>query len=261
MFSERYFVAPALSDFGLQSGSTQYVGYATYSHYNYLRPGLVSRVKRQRFEQALRLVSHLFGKANAVDCGCADGIFLPSLAKHFNFVTGFDLLPQDVQTAQRLVAQLKLANTDVFCNEGMSFAQVKARMGDRPHQVLFVLETLEHVGDVNRMYESRCEFLEQLFSLLTPDGLIVASVPKMVGLSFLVKYAAQSAMRMPHEHQTFGQLMRSTFLRDTEALEPHWTGRHNGFNHLKLERAMAERFRIVRRKNMFATAMYVIARK
>jgi 2-polyprenyl-3-methyl-5-hydroxy-6-metoxy-1,4-benzoquinol methylase len=261
MFAERYFIAPSLSDFGLQSGSTQYAGYSTYSHYNYLRPGMVSRIKRQRFEQALRLVSDLFGKASAVDCGCADGIFLPSLSKHFQHVTAFDLLPQDVETAQRLATQLKLSNVDIFCNREMSFQEVKARMGDRPHQVLFVLETLEHVGDAKRMYESRCEFVEQLFSLLTPDGVIVLSVPKMVGIPFLVKYTVQTAMRMPHEHQSFGQLMRSSFLNDTEALEPHWDGRHNGFNHLKLEKALTERFRIVGRKNMFATAMYVVGKR
>lgn len=261
MLSERYFVAPSLSDFGLAPGSTQYAGYSTYSHYNYLRPGLVSRIKRQRFEQALRLVSDRFGRANAIDCGCSDGIFLPSLSKHFNFVTAFDLLPYDVETAQRLAGQLKLANTDIFCNQGMSFAQVKQRLGDRPHKVMFVLETLEHVGDATRMWESRVEFIEELFTLLTDDGVIVVSVPKMVGPAFLAKYTAQTLLRMPHEHQSFGQLLKSSFLNNTDALEPHWDGRHNGFNHLKLERAIAERFRIVRRKNMLATAMYAIGRK
>jgi 2-polyprenyl-3-methyl-5-hydroxy-6-metoxy-1,4-benzoquinol methylase len=261
MFSERYFIAPSLSDFGLAEGSTQYAGYSTYSHYNYLRPGIVSKIKRQRFEQALRLVADRFGKASVVDCGCSDGIFLPSLSKHFVHVTAFDLLPQDVETAGRVVKSLNLTNVDVFCNAGMSFTDVKARMGDRPHQVLFVLETLEHVGDARRMWESRVEFVEQLFTLLSHDGVVVISVPKMVGIPFLVKYTVQSAMRMAHEHQSFGQLMKSSFLKNTDALEPHWDGRHNGFNHLKLERALAERFRIVGRKNLFATAMYVVARR
>src|SRR2546423_331631 len=61
-----------------------------YSQYNYLRPGIIQKLKRGRFEKALQLARPYFGTGAALDFGCADGVFLPSLANYFEAVVWGD---------------------------------------------------------------------------------------------------------------------------------------------------------------------------
>jgi len=70
------FVKPDVSAFAADPKAFYYKNYLTYSHYNYLRPGLVSKVKRRRLEVALEMARPWFGRAAALDIGCADGILL-----------------------------------------------------------------------------------------------------------------------------------------------------------------------------------------
>lgn len=213
-----------------------------YSHYNYLRPGMIQKLKRRRFENALAMARpYLRTGAAAIDFGCADGVFLPSLAKYFNVVAGVDAQPGFVQAAQSLVDAMVLPNVSLQCNQNMSFETLANRLG-RKFGVAFVLETLEHVGALPALYQSKADFVEQLFSLLEPGGLIVASVPRMVGVRFLVKHLIQLSTRAPTEKFGFANLMRASFFRNTSRLEPRWTGGHLGFNHLHLTEALRKRF-------------------
>jgi 2-polyprenyl-3-methyl-5-hydroxy-6-metoxy-1,4-benzoquinol methylase len=235
-------------------------GYGTYSQFNYLRPGLIPRLKRHRFEVALRLARPHFGRGPAIDFGCADGVLVPSLAKFFPRVVAFDTDEDVLRAARALVSTLGLENARVVNNRGMSIGEMREAAGD-PARVLFLLETLEHVGDPARLYPSKVEFVEELFALLEPDGVIVVSVPKMVGIPFLLKYGVQTALRLPHEQQSLGQLFRSGFLKDTEALEPHWDGKHNGFNNAKLARWLASAFDVEARRDMLFSEFYVLRRR
>ena len=60
--------------------------YIPYSEYNFFKPGFSSLIKKLHFEIALRLTRKYFYKSSAIDFGCADGIFLPSLSKYFKSV-------------------------------------------------------------------------------------------------------------------------------------------------------------------------------
>ena len=235
-------------------------GYGTYAQFNYLRPGLIPRLKRHRFEVALRLARPHFGRGPAVDFGCADGVLVPSLAKFFPRVTAFDTDEDVLRPARALVDALGLGNVRIVNNRGMSLEQMREAVGT-PARVLFLLETLEHVGDPARLYPSKVEFVEGLFTLLEPDGVIVVSVPKMVGVPFLLKYGVQSALRLPHEHQTLRQLLRSGILKDTEELEQHWNGKHNGFNNAKLGRHLRSSFEIEARRDMLFSEFFVLRRR
>jgi hypothetical protein len=256
------FIKPDLEAFALDPSAPAYGKCLSYSHYNYLSGGLIPRIKRKRFEAALQMVRPWFGRANAIDMGCADGILLPSLATHFGHATGIDHDPACLKVAGNLVSGLGLKNVDTFDNTGLGFGDLRERLSGRPYGVAFVLETLEHIGkSPETMYQDKLEFLDGLFSLLTDDGVIVISVPKMVGLPFLLKYVVQTAARLPKEPVSFREGMRAVFLKDASLTERRWSGGHVGFNDYKLGRLLEEKYKVVARRNLAATAMWAIARR
>jgi 2-polyprenyl-3-methyl-5-hydroxy-6-metoxy-1,4-benzoquinol methylase len=245
--------APVLTD----TSRGSYGSAATYSHYNYLRPGLIARLKRARFETALRLARPWFG-AGAIDMGCADGIMLPSLSRHFSTVIGVDTNPNATTIAEEVASTLP--NVRVLCNGGVSFEELRRRSGPG-HRVLFLLETLEHIGDRARMYEGKADFVAECLSLLEEDGVVIASVPRMVGPLFVAKYGVQWATRRLDERHSLGELWRAGVLRDTSRLERRWNGGHLGFSHLKLDATLGARFRVHRRIGTLTSIFYIIGRR
>ena len=84
----------------------------------------------------------------------------------------------------------------------------------------------------------------------------------MVGPAFFVQRAALAACGMVREELSRRELFDAVVRRDTDALEPRWTPwAHLGFNHLKLERALRERVRVVRRRTLVFSQLFVLARR
>jgi len=258
--SRSLFIDPAREPYFDSRGS--YAGSApTYGAYNYFS-GPASIVKRMHFEAALRAAREHFG-ARAIDFGCADGVLLPSLAERFERVWAIEREPDHLWVAGRVVEHHGLANVTLTCNEAGELPAKPDGWGAGA-DVIFLLETLEHVGDRERMWESRAEFVESLFGLLRPGGRVIVTVPKMVGLSFLVQRAALRALRLRRERKlSREELWRAVLLGDTAALERRWKAPHGhlGFNHRRLELALEQRFEIVRRKHLLFQMLYVLAER
>jgi hypothetical protein len=236
-------------------------GYPTYTAYNYSGGGLVARVKTAHFEAALELTRDLHGEAGAVDFGCADGVFIPSLARIFPRVYAVDIRPDMTAIAERVRMELKLENVQVVCNRDRDFTSLAQDMRAGDYRVAFLLETLEHVGDARRLYESKMDFVDGVLGLLEPDGRVVISVPKMTGVSFLVQRGALRLLGMHREAIGCRDLFNAVVRRNTDALEPVWTSAaHLGFNHLKLERYLSERFRVTTSRSTGFTQVFVITR-
>lgn len=212
------------SDVYTSKDSTAGGGYDTCAQFSYQRPGLVPPPSRDHFEVALRLARPHVGRGPAMDFMCANGVLngvlVLSLAKFFPPGTAHDTGEEALRPARALVDALELQHVRVVINRGMSLAEMRDAAG-APARVLFPLETLEHAGDPARLYPSKIEFVEGLSSLLEDDGVIVVSVPTMVGVPLLLRYWVQSALRLSHERQSSVRILRSGFLKDTEALEPH----------------------------------------
>jgi len=170
-------------------------GYNSYSHYNYLKPGISSFLKTEHFEIALQLTKKHFNNYNVIDFGCADGPFLPSLSRYFNNVIGIDINSNLIQAANDLIKELKLKNVSLICNKNMKLIDLNSQINDEA-DLLFLLETLEHVGDKNRLYESKIDFIKDLFTLINKDGSIIISVPKMIGFSFLLQRIGFAILRL-----------------------------------------------------------------
>lgn len=264
----RYFVRPAPGI--LESEAESYIGsYRTYAHYNYLRPGPIAALKRRRFDIALSLARPWFHRTGAIDFGCADGVLLPSLARYFPRVAAVDHDPRVIPIARRVVEESRLETVDVVNSHNMAFPALRARLqgprGDREYGVMFLLETLEHVGpDLpadQDQYAYRMQFVQELFTFLAPPARIIISVPRMTGLGFLTRYVTQSTLGMPHERMPMADALRAGILGDTQALEPQWTGGHLGFNDRKLERELKKAFTIVDEKRLPFSLIYTIEKR
>jgi 2-polyprenyl-3-methyl-5-hydroxy-6-metoxy-1,4-benzoquinol methylase len=260
IFGKRYFVRPpAVSLEGFSYMPQK--GIRTYSEYNYLTPGIGAYLRTLHFEHALRLTSRYFHRCNVIDLGCADGPFLPSLARYFDHVMGIDPVPVNVKLASAVAKQACLDNVSVFCNGGLTVQQTRKGIGDQEFGILYLLETLEHVGDKNDPWGSRVSFLEEVSDLAAPDGIIVVSVPNMVGLPFLTQRIGLALLGASREELSTPALLRASFLNDTGDLEKHWDRGHLGFNHRKLERRIRDKFDIVKKENIFWQVIYVLKRK
>lgn len=235
--------------------------YKTYSHYNYLQPGIVSYIKRMHFEIALKLTRRYFNKCNVIDFGCADGAFLPSLAKYFNHVIGVDKVPVFVNIASKLCNELCLNNVELICNDALPIRDLGSKTSSKKFHILFLLEIIEHIGSKGSLYESKNNFLKELFTLIDKNGLIVISVPKMTGISFLLQQIGYTLFGLKREPISIGNLIKASILNNTDDLEKQWNGEHLGFNHNKFEKCLATEFNIISKKDIFYQVIYLISNR
>lgn len=255
---QRYFELPPARAFA-ETEDEYLPGFATYTDYNYCGGGLVARVKAAHFEAALALTEDLHGTCGAIDFGCADGVFLPSLAHHFQHVYAVDVRRDMVSVASRLREELDLGNVEIVCNDDLDFTSLTHDLRGRGFRAGFMLETLEHIGEPGRLYESRANFAESVLDLLEPGGRLVISVPTMIGLPFLIQRAVLKLRGMEREAITKRDLIAAVAHR-TDALEPDWSPNgHLGFNHVKLEQALRARFPNVQRRSLWFTQVFVVS--
>ena len=257
----KYFVPPPQDVY--RAAHTQHAGgFRTYTEYNYLRPGPASWIKRLHFETALALTRPYFG-SDVIDFGCADGPFEPSLARHFDHICAVDQNEDFTTVAAEVVRSRGLTGVDVVCNAGLSMVQLRERLAasGRTYRVLFLLETLEHVGERDDPGGSRVRFLHELFSLLADDGVMVVSVPTMTGLAFAVQRLGLAVTGSVREPISASEFLRASLLRDTRALARRWDGEHLGFDHTRLEPHLRRAFHIVARRHIFFQVLYVLARR
>lgn len=256
----KYYVPPPLEAYA-STDSDYAQGFKTYAEYNYLRPGLASSLKARHFEAALKLTKEYFHTCNVIDFGCADGVFLPSLSRHFNHVAAVDRNHVFVRNAAKLVETLRLDNVQVLCNESMTPGEMRSRRieGEQYH-IMYLLEVLEHIAARGALYKTKIHFLKEAASLLDEDGLLVISVPKMIGIPFLLQRIGLAFFGLEREPLSLKNLLKAALLNDTVDLEKNWQGEyaHLGFNHRKLERRLAKEFRIVKKKHLLFQVVYVI---
>ncbi len=238
------------------------MGIKTYTEYNYLRKGIGSFLRTRHFEYALRLTKEYFHKYNVIDFGCADGAFLPSLSKYFNNVVGIDIRADHLRVASKLIETAGLNNVRLICNKGKSFDGIVKELGNEKFSIVYILETLEHVGKEDPdIWEFRVQFVKNLFDLIEKDGIVVISVPNMIGLQFLAQRIGLSLFRAEREAISIKNLVRASLFSDTNDLEKQWNGSHVGFNHVKMESYLWQFLDIVRTKHLLFQVIWVCRRK
>jgi 2-polyprenyl-3-methyl-5-hydroxy-6-metoxy-1,4-benzoquinol methylase len=258
--TKTYFVVPKIT----KVDGISFLGYHSYSEYNYLQKSLISKIKRRHFEIALNLTSNSFYTTNVIDFGCADGIFLPSLSRYFASVLGIEQESTFVILAQKLIDDLKLTNVKIINNGNLSTEQIKKESIEKEYKIIFLLEVLEHFGrDYKTMYEDKIVLLKELFSLIDDDGIIVLSVPKMIGISFFIHHIGLWLFNMQRSKYSLKEFMKAAFFNDTSDLEKYWVPcvTHQGFNHKKLEKYLDKDFIICNKTNDIFQVLYVIKKR
>jgi len=258
LLKNKYFVKPPLIEL---NGYEYYFDQCkSYSHYNYIKPGLSSYIKSQHFEACLKICKEYFNDYNVIDFGCADGPFLPSLSKYFNQVLAIDLDPIRINFASILCKKLNLKNVDLICNKEMNLDELKLNMFLDYH-ILFLLETLEHVGNNEDLYGSKISFIEELFKLIGKKGIIIISVPKMIGISFFIQRIGFKIIRAHMDPISTKDFINASFFNNTDDLEKRWNGGHLGFNHLKLEKQLNKNFNVLEKRSLLFNVVYLIKQK
>jgi 2-polyprenyl-3-methyl-5-hydroxy-6-metoxy-1,4-benzoquinol methylase len=228
----------------------------SYAIKNYYGSGPIAYAKRRRFQRALNLASAIPAK-NVIDMGTGDGVLLPTLAQNYERTVGLDVNQHHIDQSQRLIQYLQLDNVELICLRDLSFDELRQQIGSN-FQLMFLLETLEHVGSQPNMWDSKMAFLRDCFSLLKPDGRIIVTVPKMVGVIMLFKNLVQRCVGRGYDEMTVRQLLRSSFFKDTDQLEPLWIGGHVGFSHLKLDAHLRKNFVVHHRSESLISVFYIL---
>ncbi len=218
-------------------------------------------MRTRHFEYALRLTEDYFQECNVIDFGCGDGPFLPSLARYFNYVVGIDRKPEFVELASKVVNVAGLRNVELICNCDLAMHDLKSKLGKTKYHVLFLLETLEHVGDKSNLWESKVNFVKELYDLIDETGVIVISVPNMIGIPFLLQRLGLFLLGANREPISMTNLLRASFFKDTTDLEKQWRKDHLGFNHKKLESYLRKEFYILKKRNILFQTIYACVRK
>ena len=236
--------------------TSRFPEFHNYTDYNYLS-GVSSIIKTRHFEWALKLTRKWHHIGTAVDFGCADGPFSPSLAKYFKSAVAVEPHKVGLEINRQVSAELGIENIS-FINNTVD-DELSTLLPQKSADVIFVLEVLEHIGDRERYYESKVELLQSLTRLLKPGGVIVVSVPKMVGPMFLVQRIGLRLLGLKREEMSMHQILKASFLYDVSELEKTWVPvSHLGFNQVQLARNIRKYFRVIRHKGLMFQDMFVI---
>lgn len=123
----------------------------------------ISRVISREMEwYHLAALRFLEPRGSLLDIGFGTGIFLDSGHK-----AGFDVWGIDFARKNIEVAKARYGLDKVYC---LSAADLKKKFSNRKFEVVTFFEVLEHL-------DGPAQFLEDVKGLLTPDGVIVMSVP------------------------------------------------------------------------------------
>lgn len=203
-----------------------------------------------RFALARRLVAARAG-GRLLDYGCGDGTFAAMVHELFAETTGVDVAPDQVAECVARLGHLP----------GVRFGLTRdlGRPGfTGPWDVVTCMEVLEHCLEPERR-----RVVGELARLVNPAGIVVISVPIEVGPSVAGKqfFRALAGLRRlgDYEHReryspvelarsAFGaRIPRIVFERDGPSGRYAYYG-HKGFDFRDLERELAERFTISRRR-------------
>jgi hypothetical protein len=231
-------------------------GHATYTDYNYLSAGPLAQIKSAHFEAALDLVTDLVGTTGAIDFGCADGVFLPTLERWFDYVLGIDDDPDDrARAACRRCA--RAASRDRR-QHGDELGELRERVDTARYGVVFLPRGSSTSAPPTTWWARG-----------SPSSTSCSRSPRRRDDCALGpehgRLAVRHSARGPGGYRQHGEpiaardLVRAVVLKDVDRLEPKWQRHsHLGFNHRKLERAMRREFDVVGKRDLIFSKVYAV---
>lgn len=215
----------------------------------YCPSGVVRWSHGSRFDLACRLVAPRAG-GRLLDYGCGDGTFVAMIHSRFRETLGCDVDPGPIAACRTRLGHLP----------GVRFDSVRAAAQEpsASWDVVTCMEVLEHCVETERR-----RVLDEIATLVEPDGLVVISVPIEIGPSVAGKqlFRALAGVRnlgdyRHRERYAPLEMLRSilgrpidrvVFERQSETGPYRYYG-HKGFDYRDLAREIAARFRIRQRQ-------------
>jgi 2-polyprenyl-3-methyl-5-hydroxy-6-metoxy-1,4-benzoquinol methylase len=186
---------------------------------------------RRRFGYAVELLDWR-PDCRVLDFGSGDGYLLELLSAKS---------PYDRLTALEPLAYLQEEIKARFAANPIKIITSTTNLPDYSFDRIACLEVLEHLQP-----DDVAKTLGELRRLVTPDGIVVISIPIEIGPSALMKYLAARLLTGSDRRHTFREVLEVTFglpvARDREAkFIPH-----KGFNFRRLKEQVEEHFTIER---------------
>ena len=216
----------------------------------YCPSSLVRWSHGSRFDVARRLVGTRVG-GRLLDYGCGDGTFVAMVHTEFREAAGWDVDPAQIAACRSRLGHLP----------GVRFQVVpphtRADASDPAWDVITCMEVLEHCLEPERR-----RVLDDLASLVRPDGVVVISVPIEIGPSVAGKQFARALAGLRNlgdyrhrERYSPLEMLKSVLgiAVPRIAFEGHGSNGpyryygHKGFDYRDLAHEIAQRFTIAQR--------------
>ena len=156
------------------------------------------------FHRALTNFKH----PTLIELGCADSLWLPYLAKHYESKCyGIDFSELGCQLAQRNLA-LADAEGIILCEDIFAFAKTHSATFD----FVYSMGLIEH-------FTSPQAVLEDMFSLLKPGGTMLTTMPNLRGMYTPIARIASPKLLATHQEippTTLASLLRNVGFHITE---------------------------------------------
>ena len=188
----------------------------------------------RRLEVALGLSSPV-RRGVALDIGCGEGFFLPSLAGEFELTLGLDINEKvvdeeayDPSVLGKHVLDLTRGLVVTECGAEASVSilagdALALPLSDNTVDVVFCLDAIEHMPDPRRL-------LGEVYRVLKPEGRFIATMPVEKGMPLLLRQVNAWALNVARERYTVRDLLAAVFGR-VEPGRVSCTLTHKGYDY------------------------------
>jgi 2-polyprenyl-3-methyl-5-hydroxy-6-metoxy-1,4-benzoquinol methylase len=186
---------------------------------------------RRRFNYAIELLDWR-QDCRVLDFGTGDGYLLELLSAK---------APYDSLTALEPLAYLQEEIKARFVANPIRIITSTTDLPDHSFDRIACLEVLEHLQP-----DDVAKTLTELRRLVTPDGVVVISVPIEIGPSALLKYLAARLLTGSDRRHTFREVLRVTFGLPVARDQENKFIPHKGFDFRRLKEQVVSHFTIER---------------
>jgi len=155
-------------------------------------------------QTALNMISNIPSNSKVLDVGISEGPFQPTLSKYFDRIVGSDILLESLSIGKAIskCQNHELHNAEYVLCDG-TFLPFKSSS----YNVVFCLETLEHMSDVSVA-------LSEFSRILKRNGNLVISIPIEIGLPLFIRQLAGKILGFYRNKYSIWELLDAILVKN-----------------------------------------------
>ena len=171
-----------------------------------------------------------------LDLGCGDGPFFPTLNRYGKRIIGLDFSLKRILKAKTLIRYMEYPLKKVLLlNADGEHLPIK----DKSIDIIYCLETFEHVPNTNRL-------ISEIFRILKDDGELVYSIPIEIGISLLVRQFIGKITNFHRDTYNFKELLINSLLKKPpKRIYNQWI--HKNFDWRIIQQLIKRKFKLISR--------------